>query len=372
MERKQLKYMALAEELQRRIRRGRYSGTMPGVRKLADEFGVDPKTAWRAVDVLVNLGVLHRPNTRSTYVASRPGGGASGNSPHRPSTIRVVNSYERHNRPSSPFINGFVGGVRRAGRRHHIDIRIEPSETPLGRSSHPKFTRRYIEQLPRDSWVIFFGSDLDAQAADAVRHFGVHAIFADCSRALERLNRIDFDWTGGMIDLVTQLRTLGHRRILWLMAPPGPAGVTRDIEAGRLEGLARMHMDDDPELVHYIPGERSPAPDELAEWIGVDPRPTAVVSKMVDYAAIREAAAAAGLRVPSQLNVVMLGDTAQTVAPADTARLAGNAQMMGRFSVETLLAYADQPMTAHVRVEMALRAGRTLRRPPRLESPDDE
>lgn len=366
MARKQLKYMALAEELQRRIRRGDYSGTMPGVRKLADEFDVDPKTAWRAVDALVNLGVLYRPNARSTYVTSRPGDlGAA--SHRRPSVIRVVNSYERYNRPASPFINAFMGGVKQAGKRHHIDIRVEPSETPLGRSSHPKFTRRFIEQLPPDSWVVFFGSDMDAQAADAVRHFGVHAIFADSSGDLGRLHRVEFDWRGGMIDLVTRLRTLGHRRILWLMPRPGSEGsVTSEIERGRVQGMDRMRVGHDAGLVRYLDSMGPPhSPEQVAEWLDVHPRPTLVVSKMVDYATIREAASRLQLRVPSQLNVVMLGDTAQTRSPAHATQLSGAGQSMGRFAVETLVTYAGQPMAAHIRVEMNFRPGRTLARAPR-------
>jgi len=64
------KHRKIAGTLATRIRRGTYRGKIPGERALADEFGVNFKTANRAVSVLVDEGLLERRRGEGTFVVN--------------------------------------------------------------------------------------------------------------------------------------------------------------------------------------------------------------------------------------------------------------------------------------------------------------
>jgi len=62
------KHRVIADRLASRVRRGFYRGKIPGVRALGEEFGVNFKTANRAVDALAAAGLVERRLGRGTYV----------------------------------------------------------------------------------------------------------------------------------------------------------------------------------------------------------------------------------------------------------------------------------------------------------------
>ena len=62
------KHRVIAETLASRIRRGAYRAKIPGERALADEFGVNFKTANRAVGLLVDRGLVERRRGEGTFV----------------------------------------------------------------------------------------------------------------------------------------------------------------------------------------------------------------------------------------------------------------------------------------------------------------
>ncbi|MCG3178954.1 MAG: hypothetical protein BIFFINMI_01284 [Phycisphaerae bacterium] len=359
-----VKYIELAKELQRRISGGRYTGAMPGVQRLAKELGVDPKTAWRAMDLLVGEGVLYRPNPRRTYV-SQSSAATSAGPGRRPTSITLINSYQSRNRPDSPFQTQFISGVRQACRRHHVPADIRGSETPLGVPPHPRFTRRVIESMPPGTWAVFLGSTVDAAGLRALRRRDIHAVFADDLSANGLHHTITFDWRSGMIELMQRLGRLGHRRIGLVLAA---AGSGDNVNSQSLEGV-RLGLEQLDIALERCPQTLTDeshllTAEQVADLLDVNPPPTALVSKMASYDAIRRGARMVGLRIPSRLSVVMIGGASYSSAPPSVARLSGDGKAMGRMAVDTLLAYADRSAVVHVRVIPFLRAGRSLTHAP--------
>jgi DNA-binding transcriptional regulator YhcF (GntR family) len=64
------KYMQVAEDLGRRIVAREFSGRLPGVRRLAEQYGVDPRTVCRAYDVLASQKLLSRKARKGVFVSS--------------------------------------------------------------------------------------------------------------------------------------------------------------------------------------------------------------------------------------------------------------------------------------------------------------
>jgi len=72
------KHTALAGRLKNAIRKGTYTGKLPGVHALAAEYGVNFKTMNKAVNALVNEGLLITRKGEGRFVASSPDGVRAG------------------------------------------------------------------------------------------------------------------------------------------------------------------------------------------------------------------------------------------------------------------------------------------------------
>jgi DNA-binding LacI/PurR family transcriptional regulator len=356
------KYVEIAQRIQRRIVRGIYQSQLPGARKLAAAFGVNPKTTARALDYLVAQGVLYRPNSRRTYVREK---GTGGRTPSRPETkvVRLVNSYQSFNTGPSPFSSSFLEGAQKACRQHKADVRLDVSETPLEQLPDPKYTARYLDTLERGDHVVLLGCEVDKQTPDMIRSRGLNVVLADPRRFVDACHMICFDWYDGMRHLVDTIRMCGHRRMAAVLRDPGASIVASRILNGLRDGMEQTGLSaedcrtlllDEPEVADH---------DAMVGLLRNEPRPTMVISNTAEWRVISRAAETLGMRIPTDLSVVMLGESRVTMSPTTVARLTGDGEMMGQLAVNTLLEYEQINATVTVHIRMDLHKGETLRRP---------
>jgi GntR family transcriptional regulator len=66
-----LAYDQVADDLERRIDAGEFTGRIPSERYLADEYQTSSKTVRKAVEVLRERGIVRTAGTRGTFVTPR-------------------------------------------------------------------------------------------------------------------------------------------------------------------------------------------------------------------------------------------------------------------------------------------------------------
>lgn len=153
------------------------------------------------------------------------------------------------------------------------------------------------------------------------------------------LSYVAVDYAAATQEVVATLAGLGHRDMLYLQVTGGEEP-TRDREAGYRHGLAGAGIPVDESLIHQLPEASDITADQIRGWHerGV----TAVLIEPTEddatVAAVERAATGAGLRIPEDLSVAVLGDPPLRHAPGrDWTRFTLPRAHMGREAVRTLL-----------------------------------
>lgn len=158
-----------------------------------------------------------------------------------------------------------------------------------------------------------------------------------------QLSYVAVDYTAATRDIVTELAGLGHRTILHLQVTDG-GEPTRDREAGYRQGLSAAGIPIDESLIRPLHEPSDISPDLIRGWI--DDGITAVLVEPTEddagVAAVEHAATQAGLRIPEDLSVALLGDPPMTHTPGrDWTRFTLPRAHMGRQAVRVLLDLLD-------------------------------
>lgn len=163
------------------------------------------------------------------------------------------------------------------------------------------------------------------------------------------------DYVGATRDMVRRLTGLGHRRFAYLR-PAESQEPTRDREAGFRAGLAEADLPE--QRVHEVPDDDASATDDrlaavLDEWLA-DGVTAVLVDPLEDdrtIASLARVAAQAGVRIPEDLSVALLGGP----SPSDPQRAPGRdwtrftlpREEMGRTAVALLLEILDKDNGPH-------------------------
>ncbi|WP_405148627.1 LacI family transcriptional regulator [Sphaerisporangium sp. NBC_01403] len=157
-----------------------------------------------------------------------------------------------------------------------------------------------------------------------------------------QLSYVAADYASATRDLVCRLAELGHRRILFARERGG-AEPTRDRERGYRQGLKASGLGADAAVVHRLPASGAVTEADLRAW--ADSGVTAIVAEPSEddsvAAGIEAAAAAAGLSIPDDLSVALLGDPSLAGRAHDWTRFAIPRPEMGRQAVRLLIQLLD-------------------------------
>ncbi|MCT2584866.1 LacI family DNA-binding transcriptional regulator [Actinophytocola sp. S1-96] len=162
------------------------------------------------------------------------------------------------------------------------------------------------------------------------------------------LSYVAADYVGATSDMVTTLARLGHRRLAYLKVTDDTEW-TRDREAGFRQGLATAGIPDDQVRVFALAEKAALTATQLRDWLasGI----TAVLVEPTDddgaIVALERAAAEAGVRIPQDVSVAVLGDPPlQDATRRDWTRFTLPREQMGREAVRILLELLDDNANA--------------------------
>ena len=194
----------VAEHLRTEILRGRWSSTLPGKHRLADELGVNNKTVEAALRQLENNGLLlpqgagrKRLINSRRYSASR--------------ALRIAMLLSERRDQSWDVIADIHHGLRQAG---HAAFYADKTLADL--AMKPARVAALVSRTPADAWLVVAGSQ-EVLEWFAARPQPVFAVFG---RMLQ--TRIPGAAPRKIPALVKATRTLldlGHRRIALLIRP---------------------------------------------------------------------------------------------------------------------------------------------------------
>lgn len=282
--------------------------TLPPIRVLADEIGVNLHTARAAYLQLERDGLVRIRRGVGTSVLPADEWRTSRSTAGPPtSTIGVII-------PSHGFAYyaGFLSGVEAGASRSPLAFVCDAHE-------NPERGRRYFDQLllKQVDGIIVAGPMLPVEVVE--RHLGAHPplVCADFPSAPGPAVEFDLDAAGRLAS--RHLVEHGHQRIGLITPPIGLDNVTPRVEAYR-RTLADAQLPDD--LIAEV-GDWSPAAGArgLDDLLGHDPPPTAIVtvSGPLALGAIAHAHER-GLAVPGDLAVTSM-DTApnQLIRPRLTS-----------------------------------------------------
>lgn len=219
----------VAGHLREALLRGELSGTIPGVRPLAAELGVNHKTVEAALKLLEDEGLLvdQGPGRRRKIVLPED---------HAPPALRVaVLFYEKGDESHDLFVR-FQIKLKAAG---HTVVHAPKNLTDLGENI--RRLARMIKDTRADAWVVAGGSEEVLQwfVQGQIPVFGLFGRFAR-----SRIAGITPNQVPAIVAATRRLIALGHQRIVMLgsnltLSSPGLNGVAfldelaaHSIEAG--------------------------------------------------------------------------------------------------------------------------------------------
>jgi DNA-binding LacI/PurR family transcriptional regulator len=155
----------------------------------------------------------------------------------------------------------------------------------------------------------------------------------------EELSYVAADYVGATRDVTRSLTRLGHRRLAYVKVADDKEW-TRDRESGFRQGIEEAGIAAGDVHMHTL-DEVSPA---IEEWLAAGITAVLVEPSQDDTAisAVERAATRAGVSIPRDLSVVLLGDPPLVNATArDWARFSIPREQMGREAVRLLLELLD-------------------------------
>ncbi|MBB5791068.1 LacI family DNA-binding transcriptional regulator [Jiangella mangrovi] len=185
------------------------------------------------------------------------------------------------------------------------------------------------------------------------------------------LSYVAADYVGATSDMVGELARLGHRRLAYLKLSDGQEP-SQDREAGFLRGLGETGIPAGECHTHVVDDPGSVTGDLLRGWLS-DGVTALLVEPSEDdstIAAVERAAEEAGVRIPEDCSVVLLGDPALGENARDWTRFSLHREQMGREAVRLLLDLLDDEDGAPRQLSVACTpiAGDSVAAPPKGSS----
>uniref|UniRef100_UPI0015EE74D4 LacI family DNA-binding transcriptional regulator n=1 Tax=Streptomyces albidus (ex Kaewkla and Franco 2022) TaxID=722709 RepID=UPI0015EE74D4 len=235
-----------------------------------------------------------------------------------------------------PFLAGFE---ERAVERGYdlILFAATSGSAPAGGPHEGPRTESTLHRVRLADGCVLFGRHAPIPVIEQLLDAGFPLVYIGRRDELgERIPYIGADYVDGARQVVRRLTDLGHRRLLYLR-DAGEAPATADRAAGVRAGVEEAALPVELEIL--VGDESPPGADRIAALVreGVT---AFVVENRELYAALTTALEAAGLRVPRDVSVAVLGDD---VAAPETV-VSGFAlprPEMGRQAADLLIALLE-------------------------------
>jgi LacI family transcriptional regulator len=288
----------LVSVLRTAIEQGVYTAgqLIPSERELSNSKGLSRTTVRRAIQLLVEEGILYRVPGSGTYVGR--GGSLTTELPQEHATIGLI-------LPSlaNPYFGELAMAIEHECTRAGYQLLLGQSHL-TGRSVAPYLTRYAENAAVKGVVAVSTGEDIPVASYEQLAQVGKPFLFVVRHAETVGADSVATDHVGGARELMRYLLGLGHRRIAFV--GEARARMPRHYQ-GYLEGLREAGISADPQLHAGIDAER-------LEQIGEDGVRlllergvlfTAIFAQ-IDLIAIGvlRGLRAAGLRVPDDVSVV--------------------------------------------------------------------
>jgi DNA-binding LacI/PurR family transcriptional regulator len=314
LEKREPKYSSIKRSLVERIARGIYSATkaVPPERDLGLELGASPMTVRRAIQELVDEGVLNRQRGRGkgTFVidtphvakAVRPNGS-------KMKRVGIIHLYDWDMLRKEPVFFLTFLELQSACAKRGVTLEFLPQPNPPSGGGRPLAQR--VADSKCDALIVFDWPDSDELVA--TQNAGVPVIVAGLFQETVPLSYVAPNDFQGAYAVNRLLLDLGHKEIA-MVTDRKFAKVSSDREAGWCTALERLAEDAAP-LLYRIgrrrKGEGQSFPEVRAELVAEfrrRPPPSAVFARdgFFAFAAI-QALKELGRSCPKDVSVACVG-----------------------------------------------------------------
>jgi DNA-binding LacI/PurR family transcriptional regulator len=288
----------IAKVILKRIRTNAYTEKIPGERALAEEFGVDFKTANRAVTALVEQGALVRRRGLGTFIA--PVG------QRRELSIGLC-FFKMSDPGRDPVFTRFFAGMNRAIRAQgmRFDVTALSDVAAPGLLMAEQSLRFRTQVLASDPDGLIYLGNINPELIGQLRA-DRPTIVVDQTPDELGFDSVTRDVRSGTADAVRHLHRLGHRRIaLATYQYSGPAFDLDEKELGYASAITALGLTGQLLRLGH-PNEPGIVPRILA----CDPRPTAVVCTESTLAMqLISQGPSQGLSLPADLAIISFDDS---------------------------------------------------------------
>jgi len=225
------KYTLVEEHIKQAIRQRKIIDKLPGERSLAKELGISYMTIRKAIDNLVNEGVLYKVPTKGTYVADPKANKA------RTKTIGYFLDSSIASGLSSPYYSLIFEAMQKEATRHgYALVYFSDNDQTALKGVLKKLDGVIASCFKRIENIIQEIKDL------------VPVVVIDNSAADKTIPSVIIDNFSAQVESVDHLCALGHQRI-GFMTGLEDSNVGRDRFEGYKSGLSKHGIEMDDNLV---------------------------------------------------------------------------------------------------------------------------
>jgi DNA-binding LacI/PurR family transcriptional regulator len=299
------KYVLVEEHIRQAIKQKKVVDKLPGERNLARELGFSYMTIRKAIDNLVNEGVLYKIPTKGTYVAD-------------PRTLK----------PKTKTIGYFLDSSIVAGLSSpYYSLIFDAFEKEATRHG---YSLVYFSDQDGGTKLMNVLKKLDGVIASCFRRIEpviqtikeiVPVVVIDNSAADKTIPSVIIDNFSAQIEAVDCLCNLGHERI-GFMTGLEDSDVGRDRYEGYKSGLSKHGIDIDSALVYKGNYSFQSGVDGADYFLKLDNLPTAILCANDSMAlGAMNRLHKAGLNVPDEISIIGFDDidiASQIIPPLTT------------------------------------------------------
>lgn len=331
------KYVRVEKHIRQAIKKKQITDKLPGERVLAKELGFSYMTIRKAIDNLVNEGVLYKVPTKGTFVARQQ----ANNKKTR--TIGYFLDSSIVSGISSPYYSLIFNSIEKIAARHGYSLLYfsDISENKL-RKILTRVDGVIATCMPRIEHII-----------QEIKQ-AVPVVVLDNASADKTIPSVIIDNFNADVESVDYICSLGHRRIAY-MTGLDDSDVGKNRYAGFLSGLRKNNIAPDPDLV-YRGNYSFKAGIAGAEYfMSLDERPTAIIcaNDSMALGTIRWLHQA-GCKVPDNISIIGFDDieVASQIMPALTT-VAAPIEQIAEVSVTILLELIKGKTPANQHIALA-------------------
>ncbi len=298
------KYILVEDHIKKVIKNKTIVDKLPGERTLAKEMGFSYMTIRKAIDNLVNEGVLYKIPTKGTFVANQKKNGKK-----KTRNIGYFLDNSILSGISSPYYSLIFDAIEKEATQHNYSVVYfsDISENKLSKIL-PKLDGVIASCFPRNENII-----------QEIKE-SIPVVVIDNSCADKTIPSVIIDNFTADVESVDYIRSLGHKRI-GFMTGLDDSDVGKNRYAGYLKGLNKNAIEHDEALVYRGNYSYEAGIQGAEYYLSLAVPPSAIICSNDSMAlGAMQKLHKVGIRVPEDMSIIGFDDiaVASQITPALT------------------------------------------------------